>query len=246
METMLEIQNLTKVYPGGKRAVDGLSLAVRAGEIYGFIGHNGAGKSTTIRAVCGVMDFDGGSIRVAGHDVREQALEAKRRMAYLPDTPEPYPFMTGAQFVTLTADLYGVPTAEREARTKRYAALFGMSESMGELIGAYSHGMKQKAALIAALVHQPRLMVLDEPFVGLDPEASFHMKAVMRELCCAGSAIFFSTHVLEVAEKLCDRVGIIRRGRLIAEGTPEEIGGGRTLEEVFMEETQQDGGTRDA
>lgn len=239
METMLEIQNLTKVYPGGKRAVDGLSLAVRAGEIYGFIGHNGAGKSTTIRAVCGVMDFDGGSIRVAGHDVRAQALEAKRRMAYLPDTPEPYPFMTGAQFISLTADLYGVGARERAARAQRYAALFGMEQSLGELAGAYSHGMKQKLMLIAALVHQPSLLVLDEPFVGLDPEASFHLKEVMRALCAQGSAIFFSTHVLEVAEKLCSRVGILRAGRLIAEGTPEEIGQGRSLEDVFMEETRE-------
>ena len=239
METMLEIQNLTKVYPGGKRAVDGLSLAVRAGEIYGFIGHNGAGKSTTIRAVCGVMDFDGGSIRVAGHDVRAQALEAKRRMAYLPDTPEPYPFMTGAQFISLTADLYGVGEKERSERMQRYAALFGMEQSLGELAGAYSHGMKQKLMLIAALVHQPSLLVLDEPFVGLDPEASFHLKEVMRALCAQGSAIFFSTHVLEVAEKLCSRVGIIRAGRMIAEGTPEEIGKGRSLEDVFMEETRE-------
>ena len=239
METMLEIQNLTKVYPGGKRAVDGLSLAVRAGEIYGFIGHNGAGKSTTIRAVCGVMDFDGGSIRVAGHDVRAQALEAKRRMAYLPDNPEPYPFMTGAQFISLTADLYGVGARERAARAQRYAALFGMEQSLGELAGAYSHGMKQKLMLIAALVHQPSLLVLDEPFVGLDPEASFHLKEVMRALCAQGSAIFFSTHVLEVAEKLCSRVGILRAGRLIAEGTPEEIGQGRSLEDVFMEETRE-------
>ena len=239
METMLEIQNLTKVYPGGKRAVDGLSLVVRAGEIYGFIGHNGAGKSTTIRAVCGVMDFDGGSIRVAGHDVRAQALEAKRRMAYLADNPEPYPFMTGAQFISLTADLYGVGARERAARAQRYAALFGMEQSLGELAGAYSHGMKQKLMLIAALVHQPSLLVLDEPFVGLDPEASFHLKEVMRALCAQGSAIFFSTHVLEVAEKLCSRVGILRAGRLIAEGTPEEIGQGRSLEDVFMEETRE-------
>ena len=246
MGHILEIDGLTKVYPGGRRAVDGLSLSVRAGEIYGFIGHNGAGKSTTIRSVCGVQGFDAGAIRVDGHDVKRESLAAKRAMAYLPDNPEPYPFMTGAQFVALTADLYGVGTQERTARMERYAALFGMSESMGELIGAYSHGMKQKAALIAALVHQPRLMVLDEPFVGLDPEASFHLKAVMRELCGAGSAIFFSTHVLEVAEKLCDRVGIIRQGKLIAEGTPEEIGGGRTLEEVFMAETRQGGGMRDA
>ena len=161
MGNILEIYGLTKVYPGGRRAVDALSLSVRAGEIYGFIGHNGAGKSTTIRSVCGVQGFDAGTIRVDGHDVAREPLAAKRAMAYLPDNPEPYPFMTGAQFVALTADLYGVGTAERTERMERYAALFGMSGSMGELTGAYSHGMKQKAALIAALVHQPRLMVLD-------------------------------------------------------------------------------------
>lgn len=239
MGDMLTIRGLGKTYPGGKRAVDGLSLSVREGEIYGFIGHNGAGKSTTIRAVCGVMDFDEGDILVDGLSVRENALSCKRRMAYLPDNPEPYPYMTGAQFIALTADLYGVGARERRERTERYAALFGMEESLGELIGAYSHGMRQKAALIAALVHQPRLMVLDEPFVGLDPEASFHLKAVMRELCAQGGAIFFSTHVLEVAEKLCDRVGIIRRGKLIAEGTIDEVAGGRTLEAVFMAEVEE-------
>ncbi len=239
MGDMLTIRGLTKTYPGGKRAVDGLSLSVREGEIYGFIGHNGAGKSTTIRAVCGVMDFDEGEIHVDGLSVRDDALACKRRMAYLPDNPEPYSYMTGAQYIALVADLYGVGARERRERTERYAALFGMEESLGELTGAYSHGMRQKAALIAALVHQPRLMVLDEPFVGLDPEASFHLKAVMRELCAQGGAIFFSTHVLEVAEKLCDRVGIIRKGKLIAQGTIDEVAGGRTLEEVFMAEVEE-------
>lgn len=239
MSDLLTIRGLGKTYPGGKRAVDGLSLSVREGEIYGFIGHNGAGKSTTIRAVCGVMDFDEGEIRVDGLSLRENALACKRRMAYLPDNPEPYPYMTGAQYIALVADLYGVGAKERRERTERYAALFGMEESLSELTGAYSHGMRQKAALIAALVHQPRLMVLDEPFVGLDPEASFHLKAVMRELCAQGGAIFFSTHVLEVAEKLCDRVGIIRRGKLIAQGTIDEVAGGRTLEEVFMAEVEE-------
>ena len=233
---MLVIDGLTKTYPGGKRAVDGLSLRVRPGEIYGFIGHNGAGKSTTIRAVCGVMDFDGGTITVDGMDVRTQALECKRRIAYIPDNPDLYEFMTGTQYIALIADLFGVAQAERDALTARYAALFGMQDSLGELIGAYSHGMKQKTALIAALVHKPRLMVLDEPFVGLDPEASFHLKAVMRELCDAGGAIFFSTHVLEVAQKLCDRVAIIRAGRLVAEGAMQEIVGSGTLEDVFMTE----------
>ena len=235
---MLVIDNLTKTYPGGKRAVDALSLRVRPGEIYGFIGHNGAGKSTTIRAVCGVMDFDGGTITVDGLDVRTQALGCKQRTAYIPDNPDLYEFMTGAQYIALIADLYGVAQAERDALSARYAALFGMQDSLGVLIGAYSHGMKQKTALIAALVHRPRLMVLDEPFVGLDPEASFHLKAVMRELCDAGSAIFFSTHVLEVAQKLCDRVAIIRAGRLVAEGAMQEIVGGGTLEDVFMTEAQ--------
>ena len=235
---MLVIDGLTKTYPGSKRAVDGLSLRVRPGEIYGFIGHNGAGKSTTIRAVCGVMDFDGGTITVDGLDVRTQALACKRRIAYIPDNPDLYEFMTGTQYIALIADLFGVAQAERDELTARYAALFGMQDSLGELIGAYSHGMKQKTALIAALVHRPRLMVLDEPFVGLDPEASFHLKAVMRELCDAGSAIFFSTHVLEVAQKLCDRVAIIRAGHLVAEGAMQEVVGSGTLEDVFMTEAQ--------
>ena len=235
---MLVIDRLTKTYPGGKRAVNGLSLRVRPGEIYGFIGHNGAGKSTTIRAVCGVMDFDGGTITVDGMDVRTQALECKRRIAYIPDNPDLYEFMTGRQYIALIADLFGVPQEERDALTARYAAMFGMQDSLGELIGAYSHGMKQKTALIAALVHRPRLMVLDEPFVGLDPEASFHLKAIMRELCDAGSAIFFSTHVREVAQKLCDRVAIIRAGRLVAEGAMQEVVGSGTLEDVFMTEAQ--------
>ena len=235
---MLVIDGLTKTYPGGKCAVDGLSLRVRPGEIYGFIGHNGAGKSTTIRAVCGVMDFDGGTIAVDGLDVRTQALACKRRIAYIPDNPDLYEFMTGTQYIALIADLFGVAQAERDELTARYAALFGMQDSLGELIGAYSHGMKQKTALIAALVHRPRLMVLDEPFVGLDPEASFHLKAVMRELCDAGSAIFFSTHVLEVAQKLCDRVAIIRAGHLVAEGAMQEVVGSGTLEDVFMTEAQ--------
>ena len=235
---MLVIDGLTKTYPGGKRAVDGLSLRVRPGEIYGFIGHNGAGKSTTIRAVCGVMDFDGGTITIDGMDVRTQALACKRRIAYIPDNPDLYEFMTGTQYIALIADLFGVAQAERDGLTARYAALFGMQDSLGELIGAYSHGMKQKTALIAALVHRPRLMVLDEPFVGLDPEASFHLKAVMRELCDAGSAIFFSTHVLEVAQKLCDRVAIIRAGHLVAEGAMQEVVGSGTLEDVFMTEAQ--------
>jgi len=239
-QPVLEIRDLTKVYPGDKRAVDHLSLTVRGGELCAFIGHNGAGKSTTIRAVCGVMGFDEGEILVCGRSVAKEPLACKRQLAYLPDNPELYPFMTGAQFIALTADLYGVPQAEREARTAKYADMLGMTDSLGELISSYSHGMKQKTAVIAALVHQPKLMVLDEPFVGLDPEAAYHLKRVMRELCDQGSAIFFSTHVLEVAEKLCDRVVMIRGGRLVAEGTMEEVAGGRTLEEVFMEEARND------
>jgi ABC-2 type transport system ATP-binding protein len=235
---MLRIKNLTKTYPGGKRAVDGLSLSVKPGEIYGFIGHNGAGKSTTIRAVCGVMDFDGGEISVDGLDVRKNALEVKRRIAYVPDNPELYEFMTGRQYIALVADLYGVSAAQREELTARYAQLFGMEDRLGEMIGAYSHGMKQKTALIAALIHKPKLMVLDEPFVGLDPEAAFHLKAVMRQLCDEGGAIFFSTHVLEVAQKLCDRVAIIRNGRLTAEGAMQDVIGDGTLEEAFMAEAE--------
>lgn len=237
---ILRIDRLTKVYPGGKRAVDGLSLRVMPGQIYGFIGHNGAGKSTTIRAVCGVMEFDEGTVEVDGIDVRAQPLACKRRIAYVPDNPDLYEFMTGRQYIALIADLYGVSQAQREELTGRYAALFGMEDSLGELIGAYSHGMKQKTALIAALVHKPRLMVLDEPFVGLDPEAAFHLKTVMRELCSEGGAIFFSTHVLEVAQKLCDRVAIIRRGHLTAEGTMQEVVGDGTLEEAFMAEADAD------
>ena len=236
---MLEIRNLTKTYPGGKRAVDGLSLSVKPGEIYGFIGHNGAGKSTTIRAVCGVMDFDGGEIFVDGLDVRKNALEVKRRIAYVPDNPELYEFMTGRQYIALVADLFGVSAAQREELTARYAQLFGMEDRLGEMIGAYSHGMKQKTALIAALIHKPRLMVLDEPFVGLDPQAAFHLKAVMRQLCDEGSAIFFSTHVLEVAQKLCDRVAMIRQGKLTAEGAMQDVIGDGTLEEAFMAEAEQ-------
>lgn len=236
---MLKIKDLTKTYPGGKRAVDGLSLNVKPGEIYGFIGHNGAGKSTTIRAVCGVMDFEGGEITVDGLDVRKNALEVKRRIAYVPDNPELYGFMTGRQYIALVADLYGVSAAQREELTARYAQLFGMEDRLDEMIGAYSHGMKQKTALIAALIHKPKLMVLDEPFVGLDPEASFHLKAVMRQLCGEGSAIFFSTHVLEVAQKLCDRVAIIRKGKLTAEGTMQDVIGDGTLEEAFMAEAEQ-------
>jgi len=236
---MLKIKDLTKTYPGGKRAVDGLSLDVKPGEICGFIGHNGAGKSTTIRAVCGVMDFDGGEIIVDGLDVRKNALEVKRRIAYVPDNPELYEFMTGRQYIALVADLYGVSAAQREELTARYAQLFGMEDRLDEMIGAYSHGMKQKTALIAALIHKPKLMVLDEPFVGLDPGASFHLKAVMRQLCGEGSAIFFSTHVLEVAQKLCDRVAIIRKGKLTAEGTMQDVIGDGTLEEAFMAEAEQ-------
>ncbi|MDO5300729.1 MAG: ABC transporter ATP-binding protein [Clostridia bacterium] len=239
MREVLKIDGLTKVYPSGKRAVSSLSLTVTAGEIYGFIGHNGAGKSTTIRAVCGVMEFDEGEITVDGCSMRAQPIECKRHIAYVPDNPDLYEFMTGRQYVTLLADLYGVNAMDRQGRTARYARLFGMEDSLDEMIGAYSHGMKQKTALIGALVHKPSLMVLDEPFVGLDPEAAFHLKAAMRELCAEGGAIFFSTHVLEVAEKLCDRIAIIRRGVLTAQGTVRQIVGEGTLEDVFMAEAEE-------
>ena len=225
---ILRIDNLVKTYPGGKRAVDSLSLAVAPGDLYGFIGPNGAGKTTTIRAVVGAMDFDGGEIAVCGHSV-------KRELAYIPDNPDLYDYLTGIGYVNFIADIYRVPRGEREARTQAYAQLFELTGALGDPIASYSHGMKQKLSLIAALVHAPKLLVLDEPFVGLDPQAAFHLKGVMKEICQAGGAIFFSTHVLEVAEKLCNRVAIIKAGRLVTSGPIAQVLSGASLEDVFME-----------
>jgi ABC-2 type transport system ATP-binding protein len=231
---MLKIEHLCKSF-GDKKAVDDLSLHIRPGEIYGFIGHNGAGKTTTIKACCGIMGFDSGEIYVDGISIRENPLECKRRIAYLPDNPDLYEFMSGIKYLNFVADIYGISKSDRERDIARYAALFGLTEDLAQPVSAYSHGMKQKLAIIAALIHKPRLMLLDEPFVGLDPQAAHDLKELMRELCAAGGAIFFSTHVLEVAEKLCDSIAIIRNGRLVRAGTTAEVRGDESLEDVFLE-----------
>ena len=235
MDAVLEIRNYSKVYSGNKKAVDSLNLSVKAGEIHAFIGHNGAGKTTTIRAVVGIMDFDEGEILINGHSVKDEPVKCKSMTAYIPDNPDLYDYVTGIQYLNYMCDMFSVPSKERVSRIQKYADVLNLTDSLGDLISSYSHGMKQKLALIGAFVHSPKLLVLDEPFVGLDPEASFHLKKIMRELCEAGTAIFFSTHVLEVAEKLCDKVTIINNGKLIESGTMEEIKGSHSLEDVFME-----------
>lgn len=234
MGTVLKIDGLVKTY-GNKTAVDGLSLAVAPGEIHGFIGHNGSGKTTTIRAVVGVMDFDQGEILIEGRSVKKEPVACKARTAYIPDNPDIYEYVTGIQYLAYMADLFGVGRAERTERIEALARTFGLWDSLRDLVGSYSHGMRQKLALIGALVHDPGLLVLDEPFVGLDPQAAYHLKALMRELCARGSAVFFSTHVLDVAEKLCDRVTIIKQGRLVATGTVDAVRGSGSLEEAFLE-----------
>lgn len=231
---MLRIEHLTKTY-GGKKAVDDLSLHIRAGEIYGFIGHNGAGKTTTIKSCCGILQFEEGEIYVDGVSIREDPISCKRKIAYLPDNPDLYEFLSGVQYLNFVADVYGVSKEERERRIKEYADLFGLTEDLAQPISAYSHGMKQKLAIISALIHSPKLLIMDEPFVGLDPKAAHELKQIMRRLCDSGSAIFFSTHVLEVAEKLCDKVAIIKGGRLVVSGTMEEVKGQDSLEDVFLE-----------
>ena len=231
---MLKIENLSKAF-GDKRAVDGLSIHIRPGEIYGFIGHNGAGKTTTIKACCGILGFDTGEILVDSLSIREQPLECKKRLAYLPDNPDLYEFMSGIKYLNFIADIFGLTGDERALRIARYAERFELTEDLAQPISAYSHGMKQKLAVISALIHEPRLLVMDEPFTGLDPKASFILKGEMRTLCEAGGAVFFSTHVLDVAEKLCDKVAIIRKGKLVIEGPMAEVKGAESLEEVFME-----------
>ena len=231
---MLRIEHLTKSY-GSKKAVDDLTLHIRPGEIYGFIGHNGAGKTTTIKACCGIMSFDEGEIYIDGKNVKTQPLECKRVLSYIPDNPDLYDFLSGIKYLNFVCDIFGVPQAERQERIHRYADLFELTADLAEPISAYSHGMKQKLAIISALVHSPKLIIMDEPFVGLDPVASHKLKGIMREHCDAGGAIFFSTHVLEVAEKLCDMVAIIKGGRLIRSGTMDEVRGDDSLEEVFLE-----------
>ena len=231
---MLRIEHLTKSY-GSKKAVDDLTLHIRPGEIYGFIGHNGAGKTTTIQACCGIMSFDDGEIYIDGKNVKTQPLECKRVLSYIPDNPDLYDFLSGIKYLNFVCDIFGVPQAERQERIHRYADLFELTADLAEPISAYSHGMKQKLAIISALVHSPKLIIMDEPFVGLDPVASHKLKGIMREHCDAGGAIFFSTHVLEVAEKLCDMVAIIKGGRLIKSGTMDEVRGDDSLEDVFLE-----------
>ena len=231
---MLKIEHLTKTY-GEKKAVDDLSLHIQPGEIYGFIGHNGAGKSTTIKSAVGILKFDRGTITINGKSLTEDPLGCKRDLAYIPDNPDLYDFMSGIKFLNFVADIFAVPAAERQEKIRKYADLFELTGDLAQPISAYSHGMKQKLAVIAAWLHSPKLIVMDEPFVGLDPKASHHLKEMMREHCDNGGAIFFSTHVLEVAEKLCDKVAIIKQGRLIKAGTMEEVRGDDSLEEVFLE-----------
>lgn len=237
---MLEIRNLTKIY-GSTRAVDDLSLSVAPGEIYGFIGHNGAGKTTTLRSVAGVLDFEEGEILIDGHSIRTEPVAAKSVTAFLPDNPDLYDFMTGIKYLTFIADLYQIPKEERYDRIKTYSDAFELTGVLGSAIGGYSHGMKQKLALISALIRKPKLLILDEPFVGLDPSASFLLKNYLHELCAAGGAVFFSTHVLEVAEKLCDKIAIIKHGRLVEAGPTAEIVGKSSLEHVFLELAQEEG-----
>ena len=231
---MLYIQHLTKCY-GEKKAVDDLSLHIAAGEIYGFIGHNGAGKTTTLKSVVGILQFDEGEITIDGHSIKAEPLVCKRELAYIPDNPDLYDFMTGIKYLNFVADIFGVGAAERQERIRKYAGAFELTDDLAQPIAAYSHGMKQKLAIIAAWLHQPKLVIMDEPFVGLDPKASHLLKGMMREVCDQGGAIFFSTHVLEVAEKLCDKVAIIKGGKLIRSGTMEEVKGDDSLEEVFLE-----------
>ena len=231
---MLKIEHLTKVY-GGKKAVDDLSLHIQPGEIYGFIGHNGAGKTTTLKSVVGILQFDEGEITIDGISIREQPLACKKKFAYIPDNPDLYDFMTGIKYLNFIADVFGVDENIRQERIRKYAELFELTNDLGQPIAAYSHGMKQKLAIIAAWMHDPKLIIMDEPFVGLDPKASHLLKGMMREVCDNGGAIFFSTHVLEVAEKLCDKVAIIKGGKLIRSGTIEEVKGDDSLEEVFLE-----------
>jgi len=232
---MLDIRHYSKSYGEGKKAADDVSLRVMPGDIYGFIGHNGAGKSTTIRAVVGVLDFTEGEIYIDGHSVKDEPIACKRVTAYIPDNPDLYENLTGIQYLNFVADVFAIGAAEREREIRKYGELFEITEALGDLIGSYSHGMKQKLAILSALIHHPKLLVLDEPFVGLDPKASFTLKELMHELCRQGTAVFFSTHVLDVAEKLCNKVAIIKHGRIVVSGPMEELTEGQSLEEVFLE-----------
>lgn len=239
-EKILEIRHLGKSYGNGKKAVDDLSLDVYAGDIYGFIGQNGAGKTTTLRSVTGILEFEEGEIFIDGKSVKKQPVACKAVTAYIPDNPDLYEFLTGIQYLNFIGDMFGVEKSARGARIEKYAEMFRIAGDLGSLVSSYSHGMKQKLAIIGALLHAPKLMVLDEPFVGLDPEAAFKLKQVFREMCDAGSAIFFSTHVLDVAEKLCNKIAIIKNGKLMASGDIEAVRGDESLETVFLEVLESD------
>lgn len=232
---MLRIENLSKTYRGGKPAVSDLSLHVAPGDLCAFVGHNGAGKTTTLRCIAGIIDFDCGDILIDGLSVRRDPVACKSRIAYIPDNPDLYDYLTGIQYLNFIADVFAVPADVRTAAFRKYADLFELTPSLGDLISSYSHGMKQKLALVAALAHQPKLMLLDEPFVGLDPKAALTLKTIMRQICADGGAIFFSTHVLDVAEKLCNKLAVIRDGRLVASGSMADLVGEGTLESLFME-----------
>ncbi|MEG0292145.1 MAG: ABC transporter ATP-binding protein [Anaerovoracaceae bacterium] len=231
---MLKINSLTKTY-GDKKAVDDLTIHIKSGELYGFIGHNGAGKTTAIKSCCGILNFDSGEILVDGISIKENPIECKAKMGYIPDNPDLYEFFTGIKYLNFIADVYQVSKEDREARIAKYGDLFQLTDDFAQPISAYSHGMKQKLAIIATLIHEPKLLIMDEPFVGLDPKAAHQLKGIMRELCDRGGAIFFSTHVLEVAEKLCDKIAIIKEGKLVTSGTTEEVKGNTSLENVFLE-----------
>lgn len=237
---MLEIRDFSKTYKGGKVAVSKLSLHIKPGDIYGFIGHNGAGKTTTLRAVVGALDFESGDIYIDGMSVKTDPVACKKIIAYIPDNPELYENLTGIQYLKFISDIYGVSKQERTERISKYADAFELTQNLGDIIASYSHGMKQKLLIISALLHKPKLMVLDEPFVGLDPKAAFTLKKIISELCSEGSAVFFSTHVLDTAEKLCNRIAIIKEGKLVAEGDIEKVRGDESLEQVFLELTDND------
>lgn len=236
---MLEIKNLTKRY-GDHLAVDNVSLSIQAGDIYAFIGHNGAGKTTTIKSCCGLLQFDEGEIYIDGISIKEDPIACKKQMAYIPDNPDLYEFMSGIKYLNFVADIYGVSAKEREERIKKYADMLELTQDLEQPVSAYSHGMKQKLAIISALIHEPKLLIMDEPFVGLDPKAAHQLKQLMRQMCDRGCAIFFSTHVLEVAEKLCDKVAIIKDGKVVVQGNMEEVRGDSSLESVFLELEGQD------
>ncbi len=233
--SVLKVEKYSKIYSGTKKAADNISLDVESGDIYGFIGHNGAGKSTTIRAIVGVLDFTDGEIYIDGHSVKKEPLECKKITAYIPDNPDLYENLTGLQYLDFIADVFDIDSDVRQARIKEYADKLEITDALSDPISSYSHGMKQKVAIISALIHEPKLLVMDEPFVGLDPKAAYMLKEIMHDMCKKGSAVFFSTHVLDVAEKLCNKVAIIKEGKIITQGTMEDLVGDKSLEEVFLE-----------